>query len=160
LCVALWFVFKTPIQRVYTAIRLWTEELQPPLRIPVQGVRPSVLTDTWGASRSGGRTHQGIDIFAPCETPVVSATEGVVLSVGENNLGGQIVWVFGPGGSRHYYAHLSRFADIGRGNHVQPGDLLGHVGTTGNAAGTSCHLHYGIYQRGGAQNPYPFLVPQ
>lgn len=149
----------TPLGRITVAIRLWTQELQPPLTVPVQGVRAAALNDTWGASRSNGRTHEGIDIFARCGHPVVSATEGLVVGVGENNLGGRTVWVMGPGGSRHYYAHLSRYAEgIGAGDHVLPGTVLGYVGNTGNARTTPCHLHYGIYMGGGATNPFPFLV--
>lgn len=138
--------------------RLGTEELRPPLLVPVEGVAPATLSDTWNALRSGGRRHEGIDIFAPCGHPVVSATEGIVLNTGEDPLGGQVVRVFGPGGSRHYYAHLGGFADIGRGDHVHPGDTLAYVGNTGNAAATPCHLHYGIYRGSGAVNPYPYLV--
>jgi murein DD-endopeptidase MepM/ murein hydrolase activator NlpD len=148
----------TPLGRLPTVIRLWTEELQPPLYVPVEGIPSAELTDTWGAARSGGRTHEGIDIFAPCGHPVVSSTEGFVTTVGENNLGGQVVWVFGPGRSRHYYAHLSRYGEIHPGDYVEPGDTLGFVGNTGNAQGTSCHLHYGIYLGGGAQNPFPYLM--
>jgi murein DD-endopeptidase MepM/ murein hydrolase activator NlpD len=68
-----------------------------------------------------------------------------------------VVWVLGPGGQRHYYAHLDRYADIVTGQRVRPGTILGYVGTTGNAAGTPPHLHYGIYEAGGAINPYPLL---
>jgi murein DD-endopeptidase MepM/ murein hydrolase activator NlpD len=157
--ISLLYIAKTPLQRLYITVRLWTEELKPPLLVPVQGARRSALRDTWGAARSGGRSHEGIDIFAPCGRRVLSATEGIVFSMGENNLGGQVVWVLGPGGSWHYYAHLSRFADLSRGNHVQAGDVIGYVGNTGNAAGGSCHLHYGIYRKGEAENPYPLLVP-
>jgi peptidoglycan LD-endopeptidase LytH len=158
LCLGLVLAFETPLRRLGTLLRLWSEELEPPLLVPVEGVHPSNLTDTWGATRRGGRSHEGIDIFASCGHPVVSSTEGIVLSVGENRLGGQVVWVLGPGGSRHYYAHLSGFAELHRGDHVQPGDTLAYVGNTGNAAGTPCHLHYGIYSSGGAQNPYPLLA--
>ena len=138
--------------------RLGTADLHPPLLVPVEGVTPSGLSDTWNAARSGGRKHEGIDIFAPCGHPVVSATEGIVLSRGANDLGGQVIWVFGPGGSRHYYAHLSRFAEVRRGDHVHPGDTLAYVGSTGNAADAPCHLHYGIYSGNKAQNPYTYLV--
>ena len=148
-----------PLRGIYTMARLWSEELRPPLLVPVANVRPSSLQDTWRAARSGGRSHEGIDIFAACGAPVLSATEGIVLSLGENPLGGQVVRVFGPGGARHYYAHLSGFADVGAGDHVLPGDVLGYVGDTGNAAGTPCHLHYGVYRSGVAENPYPLLVP-
>jgi murein DD-endopeptidase MepM/ murein hydrolase activator NlpD len=147
------------LRRTWTLAALARREMPVPLPVPVEGVRPGQLSDTWGAARSGGRRHEGIDIFAPCGTPVLSATEGVVLTVGENRLGGQVVRVFGPGGHAHYYAHLSRFGDAREGDRVQPGDTLGYVGDTGNARGTPCHLHYGVYSMGGgAQNPYPLLV--
>lgn len=128
------------------------------LPVPVQGVPVQGLADTWGAARADGRRHQGIDIFAPCGTPVLSATEGVVTRVGVNDLGGQVVWVMGPGRQMHYYAHLDGYADIRRGQLVAPGAVLGYVGNTGNARGTPPHLHYGIYGARGALNPYPLLT--
>ena len=127
--------------------------------VPVAGVSPEALTDTWGAARSGGRQHEGIDIFAARGTPVVSATEGIVAEVGTNNLGGNVVWVQGPGREAHYYAHLeTQQPGLASGDRIAPGDTLGFVGTSGNAAGTPPHLHYGIYSAGGATNPYPRLV--
>jgi murein DD-endopeptidase MepM/ murein hydrolase activator NlpD len=129
------------------------------LPVPVAGVRPSGLVDTWGGARGRGRKHEGIDIFAQRGTPVLSSTEGVVVRVGTNRLGGQVVWVLGPGGQRHYYAHLERYGDVHAGMRVAPGKVLGYIGTTGNAAGTPPHLHYGIYVTGGAINPYPLLRP-
>ena len=77
------------------------------LPLPLPGVR---FADTWGAARSQGRRHEGVDIFAPRNTPVLSTTRGRVLNVGPNTLGGRTVMVLGPGGARHYYAHL----EIGR----------------------------------------------
>ena len=115
------------------------------------------FTDSWGAPRSGGRRHEGIDIFAPRGTPVLSTTDGVVTRLGTNRLGGQIVGVLGPALEWHYYAHLDRFADIREGSIVRAGEVLGYVGNTGNAKGTPPHLHYGVY-RGGALNPYPRLL--
>lgn len=139
-------------------IRLAAAESPRALPVPVVGVRPSDLADTWGAPRSGGRRHEGIDIFAARETPVVSATPGLVVSVGTNALGGNVVRVLGPGPELHYYAHLDAFADVAAGDPVAAGDTLGAVGTTGNAAGTPPHLHYGVYPTGGAVNPYPRLA--
>ncbi|KRC86065.1 L-Ala--D-Glu endopeptidase precursor [compost metagenome] len=138
--------------------RLSWQEAPAFLPVPVQGVPSRRLADTWGAARADGRRHEGIDIFAARGTPVLSATEGVVTRVGVNNLGGQVVWVMGPGRQMHYYAHLDGYADIGRGRLVAPGDVLGFVGNTGNARGTPPHLHYGIYATGGALNPYPLLT--
>jgi murein DD-endopeptidase MepM/ murein hydrolase activator NlpD len=80
------------------------------------------------------------------------------LRVGQNRLGGNVVWIFGPGGQRHYYAHLDRFADVRPGDLVMPGDIVGYVGNSGNARGTPPHLHYGVYKsRVGAINPFPLL---
>jgi murein DD-endopeptidase MepM/ murein hydrolase activator NlpD len=139
------------------AMRLASMAAPATLPVPVRGVAPRGLRDTWHGARSEGRRHEGIDIFAKRGTPVTSSTEGVVLRVGTNRLGGQVVWVLGPGGQRHYYAHLDRYADIENGQRVRAGTILGYVGTTGNAAGTPPHLHYGIYEAGGAINPYPML---
>ena len=125
--------------------------------IPVKDVTAHRLANSWGNPRSGGRQHQGIDIFAPAGTPVVSATRGIVTRVGTNTLGGQVVWVLGPGLEWHYYAHLDRYGDIRPGDILQAGAVIGYVGTTGNARGGPPHLHYGIYRRGHAENPYPRL---
>ncbi len=126
--------------------------------VPVVGVSANALRDTWGAARDGGRRHEGIDIFAPKGTPVTSTTRGLVLRVGQNRLGGNVVWIFGPGGQRHYYAHLERFGDLKPGDFVMPGDIVGYVGNTGNARGAPPHLHYGVYAaRAGAINPFPLL---
>lgn len=127
--------------------------------VPVQGLRPSALHNTWHASRDGGRRrHEGIDLFAPKGTPVRSATEGFISRVGTNKLGGKVVWVLGPAGQRHYYAHLDGYAHIRAGQRVQAGALLGFVGNTGNARHTPPHLHYGIYGTSGAINPFPLLT--
>ncbi|WP_216321139.1 M23 family metallopeptidase [Deinococcus aestuarii] len=129
---------------------------------PAEGSLPNPLpgqsfVDTWGAARSEGRRHEGVDIFAPRDTPIRATTPGVVLNVGENRLGGRTVMILGPGGQRHYYAHLERYADVREGGWVEAGDVIGYVGDSGNARGTPPHLHYGIYAAGGAINPYPFL---
>lgn len=135
---------------------------QPPPRslpIPVEGVAKSQLRDSYGDLRSGGRRHEGIDIFAGRHTPVLSATEGYVSGLGRNRLGGLVVWVTGPGGWRHYYAHLERWSDVREGQWVEPGTIIGYVGNSGNASTTPTHLHYGIYPTsGGTINPYPLLA--
>jgi murein DD-endopeptidase MepM/ murein hydrolase activator NlpD len=134
---------------------------QPPpavLPVPVEGVPRSALVDTWGALRSEGRSHEGIDIFAPRGTPVRSATPGVVVRKGWNRLGGKTVTVFGPAGWFHYYAHLNDWDAPATGDWVEAGTVLGYVGDTGNAKGTPPHLHYGIYQSGKARDPYPLLA--
>jgi len=145
------------LKNMLYAMRLASMAAPGALPVPVRGVAPRGLRDTWHGARSEGRKHEGIDIFARRGTAVTSSTEGIVLRVSTNRLGGQVVWVLGPGGQRHYYAHLDRYADIADGQRVRAGTVLGYVGTTGNAAGTPPHLHYGIYEAGGAINPYPML---
>lgn len=129
------------------------------LAMPVQGVRMRQIADTWGAARSEGREHSGQDIFAKKGTTVYSATEGYVLRVGENRLGGKVVFVYGAGGRRYYYAHLDDFApDLKPGDYVTTSSLIGYVGATGNAKNTPPHLHFGVYGADGAMNPLPLLT--
>ena len=117
------------------------------------------IVDTWAAPRPGGRRHEGVDIFAPRDTPVVSTTRGLVTRVGTNDLGGQVVWVLGPGLESHYYAHLQRQA-VTVGTRISAGDIVGYVGNTGNARTTAPHLHFGIYRRGeGPIDPLPWVAP-
>lgn len=153
-----WPVLSSALMTAWYATRLATLPAPQTLPVPVAGVRAADLRDTWGGARSGGRRHEGIDIFAPRGRPVLSATEGLVTRVGTNRLGGKAVWVVGPGRQMHYYAHLDRYGEHGAGDRVMPGAVLGYVGNTGNAQGTPPHLHYGIYTAGGAINPYPLLA--
>jgi murein DD-endopeptidase MepM/ murein hydrolase activator NlpD len=146
------------LRNVARLVRLVREPAPRILPVPVEGVERSRLVDTWGAARSEGRTHQGIDIFASRGTPVVSATHGIVVRRGWNRLGGRTVTVLGPGRIYHYYAHLDAWDTPMPGDWVEAGTVLGYVGDSGNAAGTPTHLHYGLYGVGGvAFNPYPLL---
>lgn len=131
------------------------------LPVPVDGVPVQRLADSWGDARDGGRrAHEGIDIFAPRHTPVRSTTEGVVELKGTRGLGGRVVHITGPGGYRHYYAHLEDWGPQETGDWVVQGEVIGYVGNSGNAAGGPTHLHYGIYApTGQAINPYPLLRP-
>jgi murein DD-endopeptidase MepM/ murein hydrolase activator NlpD len=158
--IALEGVLRPWLENVAYAIRLGAMPVPATLPVPVAGVKPTRLVDTWGGARSEGRKHEGIDIFAKRGTPVLAATEGIVMRVGTNRLGGQVVWVLGPGGQRHYYAHLDRYGDVHAGMRIDAGKIVGYVGNTGNAITTPPHLHYGIYTTGGAINPYPFLRPR
>ncbi|KGQ71329.1 peptidase M23 [Chelonobacter oris] len=121
---------------------------------PLPGQR---FSDTWGAARSQGRKHEGVDIFAKRGTPIRSTTKGLVVRIGQNRLGGNVVSIIGPGRVRHYYAHLDGYADIRIFDWVEAGTVIGYVGDSGNAKGTPPHLHYGIYTVGGAVNPYPLI---
>jgi murein DD-endopeptidase MepM/ murein hydrolase activator NlpD len=139
--------------------RLYAQEPDRKLAMPLEDVSRSKIADTWHAPRGTGRLHEGQDIFAPKGTPVLSATRGFIYNIGENNLGGQTVSVIGAGGRVYYYAHLDAYAPgLEIGDQVTPRTVLGYVGTTGNAQGTPPHLHFGIYTGSGAINPLPLLT--
>jgi murein DD-endopeptidase MepM/ murein hydrolase activator NlpD len=117
---------------------------------PVQGF--SAFGDTWGAPRSGGRRHQGVDMLAPTGTPLQAVESGTVTQ-GTNRLGGITVSLQGDGGNRYYYAHLSAYEGVS--GRVEQGQVIGYIGDTGNATGTP-HLHFEIRPGGGVPvNPYP-----
>lgn len=138
--------------------RLAAAEPEKKISLPIRSLRVKQIADTWQADRSSNRRHQGQDIFARRGTPVYSATEGYVVRVGENSLGGKTVSVMGAGGRVYYYAHLDDYAaNISAGDFVNTDSLLGYVGTTGNAKGTPPHLHFGVYTSAGAINPLPLL---
>ena len=138
------------------------------LPVPVQGVRARQIADTFGAPRGRDRTHQGVDIFAKRGTPITSATRGIVVSVRDGGLGGKQVWVLGPGRERHYYAHLDHYGDgLHEGQAVAQGQVLGAVGSTGDASPDAPHLHFEImkttpdakwYQQATDIDPYPVLT--
>ncbi len=107
---------------------------------PVAG--PTTFTNTWLAPRSGGRQHQGVDLFAADGTPVVAPVGGEV-ELRSDGLGGLAFHLWGDDGNYYYGAHLSRFADVS--GHVPAGTVLGYVGTTGNAAATAAHLHFEVH---------------
>lgn len=138
---------------------LSAQEADRELAVPVDGVSVKRINNSWHASRSGGRLHEGQDIFAARGTVVRPATEGYVVRVGENSLGGNTIFVAGAGGHSYYYAHLDSYAPgLAVGDYVTPETVLGYVGTTGNAAGTAPHLHFGVYTAGGAIDPLPLLT--
>jgi murein DD-endopeptidase MepM/ murein hydrolase activator NlpD len=137
-----------------------TWRTEPTLNLPVQGAQRSDIQSYFLAPRNGGRReHHGVDIFASHGTPVVAAADGVVSSVGTNNLGGNVVWVARPlRGEAHYYAHLDTQL-AAAGTRVSAGDVLGTVGTTGNARGGPPHLHFGIYSARAPVDPLPYIEP-
>ena len=153
---------KKPVPLPNTQVnKLQMMRLDSRLPVPIKGISRTQLRDTWGAARSQGRSHEGIAIMAERGTKVYSATEGLVADLRNNNLGGKVIWILGPSGSWHYYAHLDGHKrGLNVGDYVRKGDLIGYVGNTGNARHTAPHLHYGIYLNGkgrGAVNPYLYL---
>jgi len=138
--------------------RLYTQTPDSRIAMPLADVSKKAIADTWHAPRGTGRLHEGQDIFAPKGTPILSATNGFVYKIGENNLGGQTVSVIGSGGRVYYYAHLDSYAPgLEVGDWVSTRTVLGYVGTTGNAQGTPPHLHFGVYTFNGPINPLPML---
>ncbi len=138
------------------------------LLIPVEGIRPEQLQDTFKDSRSEGRVHDAIDIIAPRGTPVLAATDGRVVKLFNSVKGGITLYQLASADERYvlYYAHLERYADGLREGHVaRRGETLGFVGDTGNATPGNAHLHFQIYRvadpkrfwTGENINPYPLL---
>jgi murein DD-endopeptidase MepM/ murein hydrolase activator NlpD len=137
------------------------------LMVPVSGVEPSQLRDTYSAAR-GSAIHAALDILAPRGTPVLAADGGQVFRLRRNEAGGITIYQLDAGERFvYYYAHLDRYRDgLSEGARVRQGDVLGYVGTTGNAPPDTPHLHFqlmrylgnGRYSGGEPLNPLPFLV--
>lgn len=136
--------------------------------MPVQGVRAQDLRDTYADQRGGGaRVHEALDIMAPRGTPVLAASDGRIAKLFLSQPGGITIYQFDPAGRwAYYYAHLDRYADgLAEGQTVQRGQLLGYVGSTGNADPEAPHLHFGIFRLDAEQrwwtgvpmNPFPCL---
>ncbi len=136
--------------------------------IPVAGVGPSAIRDMFNESR-GNRRHEAIDILAPKGTPVIATDDGVVKKLFTSKPGGLTVYQFDPDQRFcYYYAHLDRYAPgLHEGQLLRRGEVLGYVGTTGNAGNTP-HLHFALIRldkdrrwwKGTYVNPYPFLAGQ
>lgn len=121
---------------------------------PVAG--PSSFVDTWGAPRSGGRSHQGVDMMAAHGTPQVAIVSGTITYAGYSSLGGNIQYLSGDDGNLYIYIHQRE--NTVTGGRVQAGQVISYVGDTGNAAGTP-HLHFEYHPGGGgAVNPYPLVA--
>ncbi|HYF29061.1 MAG TPA: M23 family metallopeptidase [Candidatus Paceibacterota bacterium] len=139
--------------------RLLAEPAPPEILMPVEGARVRSVADTWGGARPDGRSHEGQDIFAARGTPIRPAARGYIVRVGENTLGGKVVFILGSGARGYYYAHLDGFGPAATiGSFVETEDVIGYVGNTGNAERTSPHLHFGVYQDGEPVNPLPLLI--
>jgi murein DD-endopeptidase MepM/ murein hydrolase activator NlpD len=130
---------------------------------PVYG--PSDYADTFGAPRADVSYHHGDDIFAPLGAPVLACADGLVFSVGWNDIGGNRLWLKDTQGNEFYYAHLSAYSPLARnGGRVKAGQVLGFVGNTGDAEGTPTHLHFEVHPVSllfmgydGAVDPTPYL---
>lgn len=143
---------------------------QPPLQIPVQGVTADALFDNYSHGRNNGRVHQAIDIMAPEGRPVLATDDGVIRKLYDSDAGGLTIYQFDPTETRvYYYAHLEDYADnLREGMQVSKGDIIGYVGSSGNADDDAPHLHFAIHElgphkrwwKGAPINPYPLLVSE
>jgi murein DD-endopeptidase MepM/ murein hydrolase activator NlpD len=137
------------------------------LLIPVAGVRPGELRDTFSEARSEGRVHDAIDIPAPRGTPVLAAADGLIVKLFQSERGGTTIYQLDPDNKTiYYYAHLERYADgLMEGHTARRGEIIAYVGDTGNAGAGNYHLHFSIlivndpkrYWDGTNINPYPLL---
>jgi murein DD-endopeptidase MepM/ murein hydrolase activator NlpD len=118
---------------------------------PLDG--PGTFEDSWGWARSGGRSHKGVDMIASRGTPVVAVRDGSA-QFKTNGLGGRAVWLTAANGDKFYYAHLDDWN--GSSREVQAGELIGWVGSTGNAGGP--HLHFETQPGGRVENPFPHTL--
>ena len=137
------------------------------LTIPVQGMAAARLADSFNEVHSGQR-HEAIDIMAPRGTPVIAAEDGRIVKLFTSKPGGLTVYQFDASEKfAYYYAHLDRYAPgLAEGQQVKRGDVLGYVGSSGNASPNAPHLHFAIFVlgaekrwwQGTAINPYPILT--
>jgi murein DD-endopeptidase MepM/ murein hydrolase activator NlpD len=138
------------------------------LAMPVRGIRPEQLRDTYSDPRSGGRTHNAIDIMAPAGTPVLAAADGNILKLRTGGMGGITIYQLGTDGrTLYYYAHLQRYAaGLREGLPITRGQVVAYVGDTGNAGAGNYHLHFSVsrladprrWWEGENVNPYPMLA--
>lgn len=141
------------------------------LTIPVPGVAPAQLNDMFGDARGGGaRAHQALDIMAARGTPVVAVENGRIAKLFTSDAGGLTIYQFDPTEQySYYYAHLDRYAEgLKEGQPIERGQIIGYVGTTGNANPDGPHLHFAIFRLGASKNwsegtplnPYRPLIGQ
>lgn len=137
------------------------------LLLPVQGIQASQLRDTFTDARSQGRVHDAIDIMADAGTPVLAVADGTVEKLFDSERGGLTIYQFEPSGRWcYYYAHLQRYADgLAEKQVIKRGEVIGYVGSTGNASADAPHLHFEVHVlgpekqwwKGESINPYPLL---
>jgi murein DD-endopeptidase MepM/ murein hydrolase activator NlpD len=140
------------------------------LMVPVEGVEARQLADTYGDARGSMGKHEAIDIPAPKGTPVLAVADGHVAKLFLSKPGGITIYQFDRSGTvAYYYAHLERYAPgLDEGDKVKRGEVIGYVGTTGNAPPAAPHLHFAVFMLGPAKrwwegtavNPYPLLTGQ
>ena len=140
------------------------------LGMPLPQLRPTQLQDTYADPRGSSRQHEALDIMAPVGTPVLAVSDGRVEKLFTSDQGGLTIYQFEPSGRyAYYYAHLQRYAPgLAEGKALRRGDVIGYVGSTGNADPAAPHLHFAVFVLGPERqwwkgtpiNPYPLLGGQ
>jgi len=118
------------------------------LTLPVQGIKREELRDTFNETRGSSRRHEALDVLAPRNTPVLAVEDGKIARLFLSDAGGITIYQFDPTETYcYYYAHLERYAEgLKEGAPIKRGQVIGYVGTTGNAPRNTPHLHFAIFQ--------------
>ena len=161
------FVIASPPSNASPTVPGLRPALPGKLIIPVAGVRPEQLRDTFSEARSEGRVHDAIDIPAPRGTPVIAAADGPIVKLFQSERGGTNIYQLSTDGKFvYYYAHLDRYADgLAEGHFAKQGETIAYVGDSGNAGPGNYHLHFSVVEisdpknfwHGVNINPYPLL---
>jgi murein DD-endopeptidase MepM/ murein hydrolase activator NlpD len=137
------------------------------LMVPVEGMALASIKDNFDQPRGSERHHEALDIMAPKGAKVLATADGKVVKLFTSKPGGLTVYQFDPTEKyAYYYAHLDHYAEgLKEGAEIKRGDLIGYVGTTGNADPNAPHLHFAVFEltpekqwwKGTPVNPYPLL---
>ncbi|UGQ48041.1 M23 family metallopeptidase [Massilia endophytica] len=159
-----------PVSPEATSVPAEVKVATQPLLMPVAGVSAKELTDTYNQSRGTERKHEALDILAPKGTPVFAVADGKIVKLFNSKPGGLTVYQFDVAEKySYYYAHLDRYApNLKEGQPIRRGEMIGYVGTTGNADPATPHLHFAVFEldakknwwEGAPVNPYPLLTAQ
>jgi murein DD-endopeptidase MepM/ murein hydrolase activator NlpD len=139
---------------------------RPRLRVPIDGTSVESFEGGFAERRGGSRPHEAVDILSPRNTPVHAVDTGTITKLFVSNAGGITIYQFDPTGRLcYYYAHLERYAHgLHEGQAVSQGDVIGYVGTSGNAPSGTPHLHFAVFELSAGQHWWqgrpldPYLV--
>ncbi|MGB9989252.1 M23 family metallopeptidase [Massilia sp. SM-13] len=159
-----------PVPAAATSVPTNLQVATEPLLLPVAGVSAKELTDTFNQARGTERKHEALDILAPKGTPVFAVADGKIVKLFTSKPGGLTVYQYDVLEKySYYYAHLDRYApNLKEGQDIRRGEMIGYVGTSGNADPATPHLHFAIFEldakknwwEGTPVNPYPLLTAQ
>ena len=157
-----------PVRVPTSSVSSASDAHPPTLLLPVQGVDIADVHDTFDDARGSERVHEALDVMAPEGTPVLAAADGRIEKLFTSDRGGLTIYQFDPTGTwSYYYAHLQAYAPgLAEGMQVRRGQVLGTVGSTGNADPSAPHLHFAVFRltperqwrTGTPVNPWPLLA--